>query len=378
MGLITLFALEKFPPVIVSVASAAIMLVLGYLPREDMEQVFANPAPITIAAMFILSGALVRTGVVEAVASAASRRTKRYPRLSIGEIFGGTFFASALVNNTPVVIILIPVVRQIARVARVSAKALLIPLSYLSIMGGTLTLIGTSTNLLVDGIAQREGEPAFGIFELTQVGLIAAAAGIAFLMIAGRYLLPGGTHDGSDSEGVAPLEKRYLTQLMVEAGSPLIDTRYVDLPLLSRAGVNLMGFQRGQSIHRKVASDASIAAGDRILLAADQTELLSLAEAHGEAIGVANASSHLPKEQLRIVQASIVPTHPALGRRLSEIPFLGKTRARVLGVSRSRHLPGPTLTEMQLRAADHLLIEGGPDCIRAIESNVTHILQVSR
>ena len=192
-------------------------------------------------------------------------------------------------------------------------------------------------------------------------------------MIAGRYLLPGGTHDGSDSEGVAPLEKRYLTQLMVEAGSPLIDTRYVDLPLLSRAGVNLMGFQRGQSIHRKVASDASIAAGDRILLAADQTELLSLAEAHGEAIGVANASSHLPKEQLRIVQASIAPTHPALGRRLSEIPFLGKTRARVLGVSRSRHLPGPTLTEMQLRAADHLLIEGGPDCIRAIESNVNLI-----
>ncbi|MBO6766779.1 MAG: SLC13 family permease [Erythrobacter sp.] len=373
IGLITLFALEKFPPVIVAVASAALTLILGYLPREDMEQVFANPAPITIAAMFILSGALVRTGVVEAVASAASRRTKRFPRLSIVEIFSGTFFASALVNNTPVVIILIPVIRQIARVARVSAKFLLIPLSYLSIMGGTLTLIGTSTNLLVDGIAQREGEPAFGIFELTQVGLIAAAAGIAFLLIAGRYMLPVETNGESDSEDASPLEKRYLTELLVEARSPLIGTRYAELPLLSRAGISLTGLRRGHAIHRKIADDALIAAGDRILLAADQTELFSLADTLGDAIGVANAPSHLPKEQLRIVQASIAPTHPALGRRLSEIPFLAKTRARILGVSRSRHLAGPTLSDVKLRAADHLLIQGGPDCIRAIESNVNLI-----
>lgn len=373
VGLFALFAMEKYPPVIVAVSAAAIMLILGYLPRSDMEQVFANPAPITIAAMFILSGALVRTGVVEAVASAASRRTRRFPRLSIAEIFGGTFFASALVNNTPVVIILIPVMRKVAQVARVSSKYLLIPLSYLSIMGGTLTLIGTSTNLLVDGIAQREGEPAFGIFELTQVGLIAAAAGIAFLLAVGRFLLPGGTWDEDGEEASETLEKRYLTELTIEQGSPLVGTRYSDLPLLSRSGVNLTGYVRGQTIKRRFDDEELIAAGDRILLAANQTELFSLTDAYGDAVGVASSRSHLPKGQLRIVQASIAPTHPALGRRLSEIPFLAKTRARILGLSRSRHLPGPTLSEIKLRAADHLLIQGGTDCIRAIEGNVNLI-----
>ncbi|MBV01650.1 MAG: SLC13 family permease, partial [Citromicrobium sp.] len=117
VGLFILFATERFPPVTVAVGGAAVMLVLGYLPRSEMEQVFANPAPITIAAMFILSGALIRTGVVEALASIAERRTERHPRRSIAELFGGTFLASSLVNNTPVVIILVPVIRKIAGLA---------------------------------------------------------------------------------------------------------------------------------------------------------------------------------------------------------------------------------------------------------------------
>lgn len=367
--LFVLFISERLAPVIVAVIGAAAMLLLGYLPRAEMEQVFANPAPITIAAMFILSGALIRTGVVEALASLAEHRASGHPRRSIAEVLGGAFFASSFVNNTPVVIVLVPIMRRLARVAGTTASRLLIPLSYLSIMGGTLTLIGTSTNLLVDGVAQRAGQPPFGIFELTAVGLVAATAGMLLLLVTGRFLLPKAEQGESESR---PVEERYLSEWLIGGDHPDLGKFYSETGEFGRSGLRLVALRRSGEMIRHGIPELLVEEGDRVIIAADEAELLSLAASYGPAIGIANRPVP-PGEADRIVSASIAPTHPAIGRRLAEIPFLTRTNARVLGLMRSRHLPGPTLSETKLRAADTLLIEGGPACIAAIESNVNLI-----
>ncbi|MGB3721624.1 MAG: SLC13 family permease [Pacificimonas sp.] len=367
LALFAAFISERFPPVVVAVARAAAMLLFGYLSAARLEAVFSNPAPITIGAMFVLSGALVRTGVVEAMAGYVSGRAGVHPRLSLLELFGGTFLSSALVNNTPVVLILIPIVKRIAQAVGTTAKRLLIPLSYISIMGGSLTLIGTSTNLLVDGVAQRAGEPAFGIFELTPIGLVAAGSGFLMLLLLGKILLP---HD-AEGDDTPPQDELFITDLTVRADSSLIGTAPGEWSAMKRAGVRLLGIKRGNVILRGREIPDMITVGDTLLAATTDIELLSLCDDESVDVGIGRRALRSDKDgDLPTVSAAIGPAHPAIGRRLAEIPFLARLHVRVLGIARARHLAGPSLGEARLRAGDRLLIAGDPSAVAALRENV--------
>ena len=359
------FVLERFPAAVVALFGACTFLFLGILDSDGLLSVFSNPAPITIGALFVLSGALLRTGTIDAIASTIVARAAKYPRLAIVELLFGAFVASAFMNNTPVVLVMIPIIARLAEATGISVRRLLIPLSYICILGGTTTLIGTSTNLIVDAVAREEGMQAFGIFEITPYGLMAALAGAVTLAIFGPLLLPEG---GPESLYRSTEGTDFLTELIVTEDSEVVGRAYGELAALRPSRVKVLAIKRGGRFVRHDLREEIAMAGDHVVIRTDMTELLSLRRTRQFEMGLAGRNGPGANSEA-LVEATIAPTHPSLGRRLADIPFLSRLRVRILGITRHRHVPGPDLPNARMRAADRLLVTGSEDAIRRMYEN---------
>ena len=189
VGTIILFISEKYPLDLVAMIGLGVLLVFGLVTPQEGLAGFSNPATVTVAAMFILSAGLQKTGATAAVGRLMVRFGRNYYTVLV-VIMGTVTVMSAFVNNTAAVAVFIPLVTILAARRRISASKLLIPLSYASQFGGVCTLIGTSTNLLVSSISEQAGYGAFSLFEFSRMGLILFGAGVTFFLVFGRWLLP--------------------------------------------------------------------------------------------------------------------------------------------------------------------------------------------
>ncbi|MFP5479993.1 MAG: SLC13 family permease [Alphaproteobacteria bacterium] len=369
-GMFLLFVLERTPVEVTAIGGAALMMVLGILPVREATGVLANPAPWTIAMMFLVMGGLVRTGAVEAVIRAIGRHAGDRPRTVVVVLIGSMGLASAFMNNTPLVAVMIPVVIQLSVQIGAAPSKLLIPLSYMTVLGGMITLIGTSTNLLVDGVAADNGLEHFGLFEIAPLGIAVMLTGGAFLMLFGDRLLPV-----RQSMGVLLNDKRkmkFFTEVAVPEDSALIGQQVMGVDIFKREGVRVIDVLRGDASLRRDLPPVVLQAGDRVVLRTEMTELMGL-----HARKDVHLVEKLSSVKTETVEVLIGPGCRMEGQRLGDLRLRRRYGVYVLAVHRRNQNIGRQLDDLIVRVGDTLLLEGAVEDIQRLAAEMD-LVDISR
>ena len=257
------FIKEWMPVEITALTGSAVLMLTGILSTRDVLSSFANSGPLTVVCMFILSASLERTGLIGDLSKLFNKVAKGRELTALLVITLGAFMVSPFVNNTPVVVILMPIVLAFCRDHNIAASKLLIPLSYATILGGTCSVVGTSTNVVVLGQVQKLGYDGIQMFTVTPMGLIYAAAGLLYLWTLGRKWLPSRPTLSTMLPG--GIQRDFLLQVRIPADSPHIGTTPINLMQTELLGTKIVEVRRRGFSMQEELQHINLEEGDRIL-----------------------------------------------------------------------------------------------------------------
>lgn len=358
-GVLGLLIAEKLSTEVVMLGALIVLLLTNVLTPADAFSGFSNTGMMTVAAMYIVAAGLRETGAIDLATSRLLGRPTTVPGAQFRLIIP-TVLSSAFINNTPVVATFLPAVMTWAKRIGVSPSKLLIPLSYASILGGVCTLLGTSTNLVVDGLWRASGHPGFGMFDITLIGLPCAAVGVVYLITVGGRLLP--THAGSEQAFKNPRE--YTVEMRVDGNGGLTGKTIVEAGLRNLGSLFLIEIERDGRIIPAVNSEERLVANDRLVFAGDVGAIVGLQRLRGlkPALDEQAAITRDAPER-KLVEVVISQRCPLIHQTLRESRFHTHYGAAVVAVAREGRRISGALGDIRIRPADTLLLETRPSWV---------------
>lgn len=358
--MVAVLATGRWAPDIIMMGVLLILLLFGVLEPGEAIAGFANEGVVTVGMLYILATGLKETGAMNAITDKLLGRpkTERQAQVRLALPVVGM---SAFVNNTPIVAMFLPTLANVARRARISPSKLYMPLSFASILGGVCTLIGTSTNILVDkmireqGMTGTDGEPIrFGMFTLAKVGLPIAVCGIAYILLFGRRLLP----DRSDPvDDIVDDQSAYHATLRVEPGSPIVGKTVEAADLRNLPGVFLSRIERGDQVIPAVSPKEVIQEGDELVFVGEIASVVELKQIRGLVPAGNSEKDPSYRPNLRLTEAVISTNSTLAGSTIRESGIRTRYGAVVIAVRRQGQRLHGRLGDIRLRPGDTLLME---------------------
>lgn len=384
VGLVIVLAIDKWPAELCMFSAMLVLVVCQVIPFQDALKGFSNAAMLTIGALFIIGAGLQATGAVELLSRMLLGRPKQGTPLIrlIGPVTG----ISAFTNNTTLVALMLPIFVHLAKRLRVSPSKLLIPLSYAAVLGGTCTLIGTSTNFVIHGMLQENKLPGFGMWEFAPIGVPVSIVGLIYLATIGQKLLPNHT-DLLEYAGAHPRE--YTLELLTRPDCPLVGRTIRKSGLRDLPGLYVYAIERGAERIIPVSPDERIEAGDVLcfsgivgtIVDAQKIRGLEPVDHHVET-SPANAAgpsdSQIPPSQARtghqLCEVVVSPASPLIGRSVKEANFRAHYGVPIIAVHRSGVKLEQKIGQIILEPGDTLLVDAPDDFIRRWRNSRDFIL----
>jgi di/tricarboxylate transporter len=366
LGTFAVIATGRIRSELAALAGCCVLVLTRVLTTGELFPALGSDAVVTVGAMFVLSAALERTGVIDSASRLLQRLPIRGEFAMLCLLLPPVIAVSAFVNNTPVVVVFLPIIVTVARRNRLIASKLLLPLSFASILGGSATLIGTSTNLVSSTSGVRAGLAPIGMFEMTELGLILAAAGLVYLLVLAPRLLPvRHTVSGLIDESSA---RQFMTEAFVPAGSALVGRTGADALAHAQARGRILEIVRGGDVIADNPAAVALEAGDRLRINVDAASVSALKNRRSLRLPVAEAGDLAlgDAREIHLVECVVGPRSRLIGRCLREAELPRRDGAVVLALHRKGVNLRDHLDAIALETGDVLLIEATDDALAAL------------